>query len=184
MQGSATGRRLLSRLDVLLRQQNLLLQIEQVPQSREVQGFHVWGLGGNPWFRLHCANPLAPIVAPWHPPGLTRAIYFAHELIHVSHNLLHRDNPNEGAEEWATIGLGKYAGNDFTENLIRCEKGLLLRTSHADLTAGNSSQDEINRFHRQGYADPVCHNDRYEHPLVIQPRPGTGAMTVPQDMRR
>jgi len=50
-----------------------------------------------------------------------------HELIHALHLMTGRRNPND--EETCTIGLGRYSGDHFTENALRQEHGLGMRTA-------------------------------------------------------
>jgi hypothetical protein len=94
---------------------------------------------------------------PGTPNGIVpNYIYLGHELIHALHHIegTHTEGPEE---EWRTVGLGRHATLPFTENRIRCEKGIPPRTFYY-------ATDEA-RYRRQGYETPQCVNDQYEHPL-------------------
>jgi hypothetical protein len=54
-------------------------------------------------------------------------IVLGHELIHALHLMTGHRNPDD--EEVCTIGLGVYSRDQFTENALRREHGLTLRTS-------------------------------------------------------
>ena len=95
---------------------------------------------------------------PGTPNGdVHNSIYLGHELIHALHRI--EGTHQAGAEEeWRTVGLGRHATLNFTENRIRCEKQIQPRTFYY-------ATDEA-RYRRQGYGVPRCNNRQYEHPLL------------------
>jgi RHS repeat-associated protein len=72
-------------------------------------------------------------------------VVFAHELIHLEHYL--RGDKRDGKdEEWATVGIKGYENEVITENKIRTELGLPLRTRYY---ADDEEEAEASAVHDQ-----------------------------------
>ena len=92
--------------------------------------------------------PIAPRDDVWDGPSVPKAIYLAHELIHALHHIEDTHDSSRPVEEWQTVGLGRYATLSTTENRIRCEMGLPLRTFYY--------ADDQQRYRLQGFNPPRC----------------------------
>ncbi len=62
----------------------------------------------------------------WHIPHIA----MAHELIHCWHTLNGLSNPNMKQEEYQTVGIKGFDSLPVTENKLRYEAGLPLRTKY------------------------------------------------------
>ena len=99
--------------------------------------------------------PITPKDDFWENEQIPNAIYLAHELIHVKNRSEMGLTPRP-ATEWKTVGLGNYANWPYTENRIRCEMGLPLRTFY--------EAEDPDRYYHQGYGSPRCIGNIYSHP--------------------
>lgn len=61
----------------------------------------------------------------WLPPHMT----MGHELIHCVH-ALYGEMKDGKDEEWATVGIKGYEGNKYTENKLRADANIPLRTKY------------------------------------------------------
>jgi hypothetical protein len=111
----------------------------------------------NIYISYNCQRcPISPSDSSWENSSVPNAIYLAHELIHAYNRIQSDQLPPEPTREWMTVGLGRHSGLEYTENRIRCEMGLPLRTFYYI--------NDPERYHRQGYGDPQCVGSTYSHP--------------------
>lgn len=101
---------------------------------------------------------------PWDDPDLVpydslAGVHLGHELVHAWHLSEYRRFHGQESD-WVSIGLGRHADQyPYSENRIRCEQGLPLRLWY-------NNPNEVDRYHRQGFADPECIGSEYQHPRI------------------
>jgi hypothetical protein len=102
--------------------------------------------------------PISPRDDVWDGSSVPNAIYLAHELIHALRLIQDSSAATRPLREWRTVGLGRHASLPYSENRIRCEMGLPLRTFYY--------ADDRQRYRLQGFGPPRCDNNTYSQPVL------------------
>lgn len=94
-------------------------------QAQEVDGAAAKGGGGTVCFLFYSNTEIISGTGEWLPPHIT----MGHELIHCIHGLYGETKANNKEEEWNTVGIKGFGGT-YTENQLRADAGMQLRTKY------------------------------------------------------